>query len=146
MPSPALSESSFPELSKQRRVSHAASSHSRPGTAAGLPVWTAGHQERYESCIARLTASANFPLAWVENPEWLAFCDKFVAGATSPTRKVLTNRIIPAELHKIRQQAMKTTLGCEATIQCDGWTALNTHHYIAFMVTTSTRQVNNKYI
>jgi len=36
---------------------------------------------------------------------------------------------------------MKNVNGCEVTIQCDGWTALNTHHYIAFMMTTSTCQI-----
>jgi hypothetical protein len=102
-----------------------------------LEPWNPGNQERFESHIARITAAANFPLAWVENPEVLAFFDKFIPAAKVPTRKVLTSCIIPAEVSKLRRQVMKDVVGCEVTIQCDGWTALNTHHYIAFMVTTS---------
>ncbi len=82
-------------------------------------------------------------MAWVENPEWLALLDEFMPFATSPTRKVLANRIIPAEVQKICLASMKKTEGCEVTLQCDGWTGINSHHYIAFMMTTSKREVSS---
>ncbi|KAF8488355.1 hypothetical protein F5888DRAFT_1585560, partial [Russula emetica] len=104
-------------------------------------LWSLSHQQRFETRVARLTASANFPLAWVENPEWLALLDEFMPSAISPTRKVLTNRIIPAEVQRIRHASMRKTEGCEVTLQCDGWTGINNHHYIAFMMTTSKREL-----
>ena len=64
----------------------------------------------------RLTTLANFPLSWVENPEWLAFCDKFIPGAISPTQKVLMQQIIPAEVKKIWLAAIKSAKGCEVTL------------------------------
>ena len=140
VPSPTPSDSSFADSQKRRRLSRSASSHTLSRHATALEPWNPGKQERFESRIARITAAANFPLAWIENPEVLAFFDEFIPGAKVPTRKVLTNRIIPAEVDKLRRQAMKNVSGSEVTIQCDGWTALNTHHYIAFMMTTSTRQ------
>jgi len=105
-----------------------------------IEPWNPGKQERFDSRIARITAATNFPLSWIENPEVLAFFDEFIPGAKVPTRKVLTNWIIPKEVDKLRQQAMKIVSGSEVTIQCNGWTTLNTHHYIAFMMTASTRQ------
>ena len=45
--------------------------------------------------------------------------------------------IIPAEVKKIQLAAIKSTEGYEVTLQCDGWTTMNFHHYLAFMVMTS---------
>ncbi|KAF8496685.1 ribonuclease H-like domain-containing protein [Russula emetica] len=42
---------------------------------------------------------------------------------------------------RIRHASMKKTEGCEVTLQCDGWTGINNHHYIAFMMTTSKREL-----
>ena len=138
IPSPTLSDSSFAGSQKHKHLSHSASSHTLSRHMAVLEPWNPGKQERFDSCIARATAAANLALSWTENPEILALFDKFVPGAKLPTQKVLTNRIIPTEVNKLHQQAMKNVSGSEVTIQCDGWTALNTHHYIAFMMTTST--------
>ena len=145
-PSPTLSEASFADSQKRRRISRSISSHVLSRHATLPEPWNLGNQEHFESRIARITAATNFPLAWVENPEVLAFFDEFIPAAKVPTRKVLTTRIIPAEVGKLRRQAMKDVAGCEATIQCDGWTALNTHHYIAFMMTTSARKESNFYL
>ena len=136
MPSPTLSDLSFADSQKRKRLSRSASSHTLSRHAI-LEPWNSGKQERFDSRIARITAATNFPLSWIENPEVLAFFDEFIPGAKVPTRKVLTNQIIPSEVNKLRHQAMKIVSGSEVTIQCDGWTALNMHHYIAFMMTTS---------
>ncbi|KAF8478229.1 ribonuclease H-like domain-containing protein [Russula emetica] len=42
---------------------------------------------------------------------------------------------------RIRHASMRKTEGCEVTLQCDGWTGINNHHYIAFMMTTSKREL-----
>ena len=55
----------------------------------------------FETAIARLTASAGLPLRWVENPEWLALCERFIPSAKSPSRKVLMQRSKPSSrLHR----------------------------------------------
>ena len=137
-PSLVLSEAALSNFNKQRQVSRSASrAVSHQGSVIPDGPWSLSHQQQFETRVARLTASANFPLSWIENPEWLAFLDEFLPDANSPTCKVLTTRIIPAEVKKIRQAGMKQTEGCEVTLQCDGWTGMNNHHYIAFMMTTS---------
>ncbi|KAJ2925701.1 hypothetical protein H1R20_g11390, partial [Candolleomyces eurysporus] len=88
----------------------------------GLPqlphAWTKEDQADYEQSIARLTVAANLLLSWVDNPEWLAFLDQFLPQLTPISQKVLTKHVIPAVVHK-----------------ADGWTGLNQHHIIGFMVT-----------
>lgn len=104
-------------------------------------TWTKEDQAEFECMLVRLTASANFPLSWVENPVWLQFCDRFLPGSKSPSRKVLTSRILPKEVGRFRAAAQEAANGCYATLQCDGWTAINFIHLVAFMITTSLRKV-----
>ncbi|EED82724.1 predicted protein [Postia placenta Mad-698-R] len=98
-------------------------------------MWDDSKQKQLEDRLIRLTASAGLPLTWVENPEFLAFLDKFIPGAKAPSRKVLTQRLLPQTLSVLRAQAKKSADGHAATVQCDGWTAENFHHFIAFMIT-----------
>jgi hypothetical protein len=99
-----------------------------------LVVWLQGEQALFETSLARLTASAGFPLRWVDNPEWHAFCDRWVPNAKTPSRKVLTQRLLPATLKVFKETAKEQARGSEATASCDGWTGGNHHHFIAFMV------------
>src|SRR6267154_1393330 len=95
---PCPVESVLPSFTSRRRISRSSSRiMSRQSIVAPEFLWSPSHQQRFETRVARLTASANFPIAWVENPEWLALLDEFIPSAISPTRKVLTNPIIPAE-------------------------------------------------
>lgn len=140
-PSPVpsdLSASSRP--SKRLRLSRQSSARN---SQADLPVWSDAHQERFASRIARLTASCGFPFLWVDNPEWHAFCAEFIPGAQMIGRKSLANNWIPAEAGKYRKSAMERARGQEVTLQCDGWSGVNSHHYIAFMITTSRREVRS---
>lgn len=98
------------------------------------PGWSKGEQAMFETAIARLTASAGLPLRWVENPEWLALCERFLPSAKIPSRKVLTQRLIPATLKGFKKTAQDRCQGLEGTVSYDGWTGGNHHHYIAFMV------------
>lgn len=113
------------------------SSNLRPAEAI---VWTKEQQESFEDAIGRLTASGGLPLSWVDNPEWLGLVDQFIPGATSPSRKSLTNRIIPTLVQGIRDDAIKRARGGYSTLQADGWTGENHRHLLAFMITTM-RQV-----
>jgi hypothetical protein len=55
-------------------------------------------------------------------------------SAKSPSRKVLTQRLIPATLKTFKEAAKEQCRGLEGTVSYDGWTGDNHHHYIAFMV------------
>lgn len=99
--------------------------------------WSPEIQGVFENRIARLTAAAGLPLSWVDNPEWIDFIHQFLPWATSPSRKVLTSRLVPRAAETYRQFSKKSTKGQNATIQADGWTAVNFHHLLAFMITTN---------
>ncbi|KAH9026059.1 hypothetical protein EDB85DRAFT_1869147 [Lactarius pseudohatsudake] len=132
-PSPALSDAtSSSRAYKRPRRSDSLLSHqaSFPGYEPG---WSQGEQAMFETAVTRLTASAGLPLRWVENPEWLALCERFLPNAKSPSRKVLTQRLIPATLKGFKQTARKQCSGFEGTVSYDGWTGGNHHHYVAFM-------------
>jgi hypothetical protein len=82
-----------------------------------------------------MTASAGFPLSWVDNAEWIDFCTEFLPAAKLPSRKTLTRRLLPAAITELRTAARATAKGHEATLQADGWTGVNNHHLLAFMIT-----------
>lgn len=117
---------------KSRRAKSHMPSHLMP-TPLSPDTWTDARQRRFEERLVRLTASAGLPLSWVENPEWLAFCTEFLPQAKSPSRKVLTRRLLPQTLKEFQSQAKRRVAGKNATASCDGWTGENFHHYIAFM-------------
>ncbi|KAI0654019.1 hypothetical protein C8Q70DRAFT_890671, partial [Cubamyces menziesii] len=97
--------------------------------------WDEVRQASFEARIARITASCGLPLTWVENVEVVDFFAEFIPSALVPSRTTLGNRIIPAELHKFRDNAQNECKGKLATVQCDGYTASNQHHLVAFMIT-----------
>ncbi|KAF9494610.1 hypothetical protein BDN71DRAFT_1483007 [Pleurotus eryngii] len=93
-----------------------------------MPVaeWNDWWQVAFEYLLIRLAASAGLPLSWVENPEFMGLCHEFIPYAVIPSQKVLTCCLLPLS-------------GEHGTAQCDGWSGLNNHHYIAFMVTISNK-------
>lgn len=96
--------------------------------------WPKELQMRFETHIARLTASAGLPLSWVDNLEWIDFVHQFLPAAKSPSRKVLTTRLIPHVAKNYRQIAKDSSRDQNTTIQADGWTGANFHHLLAFMI------------
>ncbi|PPQ82992.1 hypothetical protein CVT25_005295 [Psilocybe cyanescens] len=102
-----------------------------------VPRWSSARKKRFEHRILRLTASAGFPLSWVANPEWHAFCDEFTPGAPKISRKVLTRRILREVVAEFREEVKKQVKGKNATIQEDGWTGINNRHLVAFMITAN---------
>lgn len=96
--------------------------------------WSQTQQKEFEIQIARLTASAGLPLSWVDNPEWIDFVHQFLPAAKSPSRRVLTTRLIPHIVSEYRATAKEFTRSQNATIQADGWTGANFHHLLAFMI------------
>jgi len=73
-------------ISKQPRTSYgysrrASRSLSRAPSQPELPWWSSATQARFASLMAHITASCGFPFLWVENLEWISFCNEFVPGA-----------------------------------------------------------------
>ncbi|KAI0083544.1 hypothetical protein BDY19DRAFT_900154, partial [Irpex rosettiformis] len=98
-------------------------------------VWTNEMQRQLETCLARITASANLPFSWTEDPEVTAFLARFLPAARPISRFVLTSRLIPTELEAQRSILLPRIQGGEATLQCDGWSGGNFHHYTGFTMT-----------
>ncbi|CDO72524.1 hypothetical protein BN946_scf184983.g7 [Trametes cinnabarina] len=75
----------------------------------------------------------------LENPIWIEFVEEFISGHSAPnptpSRKVLTTRIIPGTVKQYRSIAQLACKGKLVTIQCDGFTAANRRHLVSFMVT-----------
>ncbi|TFK17562.1 hypothetical protein FA15DRAFT_604826 [Coprinopsis marcescibilis] len=69
---------------------------------------------KLEQKLGELTISANLPLSWVDNPQFLSFMDCFILQAKAVTRRSLN--------------------GSSVTLQADGWTGINHCHIIAFML------------
>ena len=124
-----------PFVKRLRGTRSAATLSTQPANVIVPPLWDDARTWLYESWIARLTAACGWPLTWVENPEWLAFCEVFIPGAPNPSRKVLTHRILPRIVKEYRTAAQGQCAYKLATIQCDGFTPRNRHHIVAFMIT-----------
>ena len=99
----------------------------------------------FKNRLARLTASAGLPLAWVDNVEWLLFLQDFLPAATPISRKVLTTRVTPNLVNQMRNDAKGVVKGQNGTIQADGWTGENHRHIIAFMITAN-QKVGERYL
>ena len=91
-------------------------------------------QAKFEDRIARLTVAAGLPLSWVDNPEWIDFINDFLPCARSPSRKVLTNHLIPTAAKHHKDMAKVAAKNQNITLQADGWTGVNFHHLLAFMI------------
>ena len=127
--------SSRPASRAASRQVHRRSSFAPPQIHVSAAPWSQEEKRRYEKRLARITASCGFPLAWVENPEWLAFLDDYIPNAHYVSRKVLTQRVLRDVANEFREQVKQECRGREATLQADGWTGINNHHLVAFMIT-----------
>ena len=143
-PSPQLSVLSFPSLNILPLPSGIPPTYSDQSPAMSLSLllcpervdWSQDLQRKFEIHIARLTAAATLPLSWVDNPEWIDLVRFFFpAACRSPSRKVLTSRLIPLVVGEYRKIAKVSSKDQNATIQADGWTGINFHHLLAFMIT-----------
>ncbi|EIW78735.1 hypothetical protein CONPUDRAFT_18585, partial [Coniophora puteana RWD-64-598 SS2] len=101
--------------------------------------WSKALQQAFEKHLARLTASANFLLSWVDNPEWHAFCHDFIPAAKVPSQYTMARHLIPQAVSELRTAVKQAVKGHESTLQADGWTGINNHHLLAFMITTQTK-------
>ena len=96
--------------------------------------WNTGRQRLFEEKLGRVTAACGFPLSWVDNPEWIGFCDEFIPAARLPSHNTLSRRIIPNVAADFQAHARTDAKGHYGTLQDDGWTGVNNHHLLASMV------------
>ncbi|KAL4081265.1 hypothetical protein V8B97DRAFT_2020128 [Scleroderma yunnanense] len=87
--------------------------------------------------MANITASCGFPFNWVENQAVRDFLDDFLPHASHLSSYQLTNCVIPQQINHYQQAAKNASKGCERTLQTDGWTGVNFHYLVAFMITTA---------
>lgn len=120
-----------PSTSKSRGKKRARGST----TSESIQPWSDDRKKRWERLLIHLTASANFPLMWVQNPVWHTILDEFLPQAPRISRKVLTRRLLREAAADLRAKAKAAVKGKQVTMQADGWTGINHHHLIAFMVT-----------
>ena len=102
-----------------------------------LAEWTPNRQNTFNTRLGRLTASTGFQVSWIENPEFILFCQEFVNPAANvPSQKAMTHRILPTIKREFRKKAQASIKrGSKATIQGDGWSAINEHHLNVFIMT-----------
>jgi hypothetical protein len=135
-PAPSESGSSYSNSRAPTRSNSFSTQYHRQSNVIDPALhWSREKQKSFDTHIARMTASAGFPLSWVDNPEWIDFCTEFLPAAKLPSRKTLTRRLLPAAIEELCTSARATAKGHEATLQADGWTGVNNHHLLAFMIT-----------
>jgi hypothetical protein len=92
-------------------------------------------QHAFNMHIGRMTVAAGLPLGWTDNPEVRSVFRIYFPWAQLPSRRSLSRTILPALQNSLRTEAQKEARGSNCTLQCDGWTGINLHHLIAFMIT-----------
>lgn len=132
--SASYSQGAYSQGLIQRQVSSKSRGRQRTSSTAVKP-WSDDKKKRWERLLIHLTASANFPLMWVQNPVWHTILDEFLPQAPRISRKVLTRRLLHEAAADLRAKAKAAVQGKQVTMQADGWTGINHHHLIAFMVT-----------
>lgn len=143
---PVMESLPLPPALKRRRLSSQCLPSGTPPPASGSVMqWSSAQQDRFEHHMANITASCGFPFHWVENPAVRDFLDDFFPHTSHLSSYQLTNRVIPQQVNRYQQAAKDASRGCEGTLQTDGWTGVNFHHLVAFMVTTVRRKVSNIY-
>lgn len=106
-------------------------------------TWNSEKQRDFEDRIGRITASAQLPFTWIQNPEVVRLFDLLAPQVTIPSRYKLARTIIPRLAQEFREKVKISIDGGYGTLQADGWTAINYHHMVAFMATVN-RKVRHR--
>ncbi|KAI6038753.1 hypothetical protein EDC04DRAFT_2603676 [Pisolithus marmoratus] len=134
---PTVETLALPTALKHHHLSSQCLPSGTPPPASGMVLqWSSTHQECSEHHIANITASCGFPFNWVENQAVRDFLDDLLPYASHLSSYQLTNCIVPQQVNHYHQAAKDASKGCQGTLQTDGWTGINFHHLVAFMVTT----------
>lgn len=98
---------------------------------------TADCQTAFDTQVVRLTTFAGLPLNWVSNPEFRKFVEILNPNIVTPSRKRLTQTLLPGFMKDVRAFTKSKAYNRIVTIQCDGWSGINNVHLIAFMASTT---------
>ncbi|KAF5319230.1 hypothetical protein D9619_008286 [Psilocybe cf. subviscida] len=120
-----------------QRQSYADLNAPRPASVP-VPVWTQSQQDDFNISIALSIASGDLPLSVVENRELINLFKKLAPQAKMPSRKTMTQTVIPRLVKNLRETTQAAASGQLLTLQCDGWTGKNFIHLIAFMASSAT--------
>ena len=145
-PTPVLGDTDYDSYVRSRKrvrenQARALSRRSSLAPVISRPPWTQEDQTLLGQHLARITASCGFAYRWIENPEVLDFFSVYFPAASAITRRQLSDTLIPREAAKFLAAAKASSAGLLATMQCDGWSGINFHHFLAFMITTERREV-----
>ena len=112
--------------------------HSLGHFQANLNVnWNPGRQRQFEEKLSQVTTTCGFPLIWVDNPDWIEFCDEFIPAACLPSHNTPSHQIILSVAADFWAHAYADSKGHYGTLQDDGWTGVNNHHFlIPYKLTT----------
>ena len=126
-PAPSDSGSSFgnsmpPSRANSFSGKHRAPSH-QPSMIDPALDWPWEKQQSFEVHITHLTASAGFPLAWVDNNmEWIEFYTAFLLAAKLPLWKTLICCLLPATVEELCTSMKAAMKGHERP-----WKAMKQH-------------------
>lgn len=99
-----------------------------------IPRWTKARQDEFASDLCRLLVACGWSWNSVENPEFIRFCAKWIAGAEPPDRRTLSSTILDAEVKKCEKLIKGHVKGSYATGQSDGWKNVAKTSLLATMI------------
>jgi hypothetical protein len=71
-----------------------------------LAEWTPDQQNTFNTQLGQLTASAGFQVSWIENLEFILFCQEFVNPTSNLlSQKVMTHWILPTIKREFQKKA-----------------------------------------
>ena len=141
-PSPSITSGHSLSRPTSSLSSHTHGPTSRPLSRSFSPYFD---QHDFNMQIGKMTVAADLPLGWTDNPVVRSGFSTFLPLAQLPSRKTLSRSILPTLQSNLRTQAQKEARGSNCTLQCDGWTGINSHHLIAFMITVWPKVCTNKF-
>lgn len=94
-----------------------------------LPVRKSQELDRQ---LVKMIAKGYFPFSTVEDPEFIKFIEMLNPSYKLPTRKTLSNSLLPKFYEEVRTDVEKEVAEAEALcVTTDGWTSSNNDSFIA---------------
>lgn len=93
------------------------------------------HRPLSQKKLMKIIASEYQPLNIVENGEFQIFLQMLNPNYTLPSRKTISNSVIPQLYHKVAEEVRKQVQSTSSvSITTDGWTYLRNGSYISITV------------
>ncbi|KAI0323733.1 hypothetical protein GY45DRAFT_1231868, partial [Cubamyces sp. BRFM 1775] len=101
--------------------------------------WAKSMQDEFEADLCRFFIACNLGWAAVEEPYFRVFFNRWVPGASLPSRRTLAGRILDEEAERVTKHMKDMVHGRYATGQCDGWKNINRESLVASTVNVEYR-------